>query len=99
MTISKYLDKYMKSKDIRALSKLNHDGIEKIIKNTDEFVWNSMEDLFGNLFTNFNSLIHYIENKDLSEEQKNTVNEELAKSISILATIRDYFTAAKLNKD
>ncbi len=97
MTISQHIEKYLKNKDSRNLSQLNHDGIEKIIQNTDSYVWNSMEDLFGNLFTNFQSLIPYIENKTLSEEQKDSVNSEIAKSITILATIRDYFTQAKKN--
>jgi translation initiation factor 2 alpha subunit (eIF-2alpha) len=95
MKITQYIEKYMKNADSRKLSELNDKGLKEIIKNTDSSVWTSMEDLFGNLYTNFQSLSLYLENPDLSKEQKDSINKELAKSISMIATIRDYFTEAK----
>lgn len=95
MTTTEYIEKMMRDKNSRKLSKLSEDGITEIIKKTDKNVWNSMEDLFGNLFTNFHNIIHHLENTNISEDHKESLNEELAKNISTILTLKEYFTDAK----
>lgn len=95
MRVSDYLEKYTKNKENRKLSSLNEDGIKKIISTTDKSVWNSMEDLFGNLFTNFQGLYHHLENSNINDSEKDAIINEIAKNISIILTIKEYFTEAK----
>jgi hypothetical protein len=97
MSITKYLEKYVKNRDKRQLSKMNDRGLEAIIASSDINILNSMEDLFGNLFTNFQTLFLHLENSNLTEEQRDALIEEVSKNISQLLTLKEYFTNAKKN--
>ena len=95
MKTSIYLEKLIKDKSKRNLSKMNLEGLMQVIEKTDKKVWNSMEDLFGNLFTGIQTLIHHIDNSDLSDEKMDVFREQLAIDIGKILTIKEIFTDAK----
>ena len=95
MTITQYLNNLIRDKAERQLSKMSHEGILEILKKTDKSVWNSMEDLFGNLFTNLQSIQLHLDNNQMDEKHIDGLNKEIARSIGQVLTIKEYFTEAK----
>jgi len=95
MNVTQYLDNLLRDKTQRLLSKMNHEGLTQIVQKTDKQVWNSMEDLFGNLFTNLQSIQLHLDNNKLDEKHKDGLNKELARSIGQILTLKEYFTEAK----
>lgn len=95
MKTSIFLERLIKDKTKRNLSKMNLDGLQRIIGNTDKSVWNSMEDLFGNLFTGIQTLIHHLDNSNLEDDKMDAFREQLAIDIGKLLTIKEFFTDAK----
>jgi predicted house-cleaning noncanonical NTP pyrophosphatase (MazG superfamily) len=97
MNVSDYLSDIIKDSTRREINIKTYKKIVEMIKRSDKDIWNSMEDLFGNLFTNIQLLLLHIEG-GIAEPLNEKFKEELAQNIGIILSVKEVFTGAKKGK-